>query len=270
MRKLVLILGLSFILSFSANASEYIPCGESEAGSCFSCGDTCSARLTYSNETDAINQTNATLTFSGNGHMYNYESPNDNPEFVEPWYGVRDSIKNVVVEEGITHLGNRTVYWMENLTDVSLPQSLTSIGMRAFFGSKRLKEINIPPSVTSIREFAFQRTKVKEIVIPENLTNFSNAFICEGNIKKCSNVAPIEKIYCTSNNADACAEAVAHLGITPTIYEKTQNGDYYVNGKWYQNLNDILSGNNIKKRIYTIDEANRVAGTKNRVSIKYR
>lgn len=263
----------SFILSLSAWASEYIPCTESEMGSCWSCGDSCSARLTYSSETDALNQTNATLTFSGNGRMYNYESPYNNPELtgVEPWYAVRNSVKNVVVEEGITSVGNRTIYAMTNLKNVDLPQSLTSIGMRAFYHSTGLEEINIPPSVTSIGDIAFQGTKVKEIVIPENLTNFSKAFICEGEIKKCSNVAPIEKIYCTSNNANACTEAVAHLGIMPTIYEKTQNGDYYLNGKWYQSLNDILSGNNIKKRIYTVEEAEKLSKpTGNTFKLRYK
>ena len=43
-----------------------------------------------------------------------------------------------------------------------------------------------------------------------------------------------------------------------------------MNGKFYTSLSDWAKDNYIKKRIYTIDEANAVAGEKNRVSIKYR
>ncbi|MBR1914965.1 MAG: leucine-rich repeat domain-containing protein [Alphaproteobacteria bacterium] len=50
------------------------------------------------------------------------------------------------------------------------------------------------------------------------------------------------------------------------------DGQYMLkyNGKTYQSINDLLTGNYDKRRIYTIDEANFVAGDKNRVSIRYR
>ncbi|MBQ7659254.1 MAG: hypothetical protein IJS26_00720 [Alphaproteobacteria bacterium] len=70
---------LTFILMtlFAANtvtASQYIACSteETENGTCFSCGQKCAARLTYPNTEDALNQTNATLTFSGTGEMKKY------------------------------------------------------------------------------------------------------------------------------------------------------------------------------------------------------
>ena len=43
-----------------------------------------------------------------------------------------------------------------------------------------------------------------------------------------------------------------------------------IKGKSYVSVGDLIKGNYIKKRIYTIDEANAVTGNKNRVSIKYR
>ena len=49
-----------------------------------------------------------------------------------------------------------------------------------------------------------------------------------------------------------------------------QNAPFIVGGKFYASLDDFLTGNYVKHRIYTIDEANRVAGEKNRVSITYR
>ena len=43
-----------------------------------------------------------------------------------------------------------------------------------------------------------------------------------------------------------------------------------IGSKTYQSINDLLKGNYDKRRIYTIEEANFVAGKVNRVSIKYR
>ena len=51
----------------------------------------------------------------------------------------------------------------------------------------------------------------------------------------------------------------------------SSNGNpFKVGSKIYNSMEDFAQGNNVKFRIYTIDEANAVAGTKNRVSIKYR
>ena len=244
MKQKILLLCL-MIVAGKVDALTYIPCAEDEEGSCWSCGDTCSARLTYSNETDAINQTNATLTFSGNGRMYNYESPSDNPELtgVEPWYGVRDSIKNVVVEEGITHLGNRTVYTMHNLTDVSLPQSLESIGKYAFNAD----------------------TSLQNLVIPENVITIYASML--------GGSTGVQNIYCPENIKAQC-EAVLNMypqwQINLLSYKKDDNELFY-NGKWYAHPNDILTGNNIKKRIYTVEEATAVSKkTGNTFKIRYK
>ena len=50
------------------------------------------------------------------------------------------------------------------------------------------------------------------------------------------------------------------------------DGQYMLkyNGKTYQDINALLKGDYDKRRIYTIEEANFVAGDKNRVSITYK
>ena len=50
----------------------------------------------------------------------------------------------------------------------------------------------------------------------------------------------------------------------------SNGGPFKVGSKIYNSMADFANGNNIKFRIYTIEEANAVAGTKNRVSIRYR
>ena len=48
------------------------------------------------------------------------------------------------------------------------------------------------------------------------------------------------------------------------------NQPFIANGKFYTSLDDWLYGNHVKKRIYTIEEANKVAGDRNTVTIRYK
>ncbi|MBP5614961.1 MAG: hypothetical protein J6X42_00180, partial [Alphaproteobacteria bacterium] len=45
---------------------------------------------------------------------------------------------------------------------------------------------------------------------------------------------------------------------------------FFMDGKFYASLDDWAKNKSIKKRIYTIDEANKVTGVRNRVTIRYR
>ena len=53
------------------------------------------------------------------------------------------------------------------------------------------------------------------------------------------------------------------------FYQK-DGKEYFYNNRWYASPNDIGTTNHIKKRIYTINEANAVAGKVNSVKIRYR
>ena len=273
MKKEVLFFYFSLLLCNISIASTYVPCTADEEGSCWRCGETCSARLTYDNAEDAANHQNATITYSGTGKMYNFDAPKDNPELigVEPWYLYREAITKAVVEEGITSVGNRSVYNMPNLKEVSLPDTITSIGGYAFYQANLLEKINIPDSVTYIGSRAFYKTGVEEIVIPEGVTNLAGAFRCESQVSalECRELMSLQKIYCSKENYEACKEAVAHLDITPTLYEKS--GDQYISeGKFFSNLNDLALHNYAKKRIYTVEEAVQISGKKNKLTIKYK
>ena len=92
-----------------------------------------------------------TLTVSGTGAM---------PDFADfdhqPWKDVREKIKTVVIEAGVTSIGNRAFTGCEVLTSVTLPESgLETIGEKAFMGCEKLPSITIPKSVTTIKEEAF-------------------------------------------------------------------------------------------------------------------
>ena len=91
-----------------------------------------------------------TLTISGTGAIANYTTKS-----FAPWYSYRSSIKNVVLQPGVTRIGNYAFYNCANLTGITIPDSLTSIGESAFAHCSRLTGITIPEGLTSIGDFAF-------------------------------------------------------------------------------------------------------------------
>jgi len=78
---------------------------------------------------------NHTLTISGTGAMYDY-SGND-----MPWFLFRDTTDAVVLEQGITHIGNNAFNGFVKLGKIELPSTLTSIGANAFAGCRKLYDI---------------------------------------------------------------------------------------------------------------------------------
>ena len=106
-----------------------------------------------------------TLTVSQKGDMSNY------PEGETPWNRQRNGIKKIVIEEGVTRIGDYAFAGCQNLTSVEIPNSVKSIGVRAFVECIKLPSIEIPNSVTSIEEQAFSFCDgLTSIEIPNSVT----------------------------------------------------------------------------------------------------
>lgn len=52
-----------------------------------------------------------------------------------PWHGYRDSIVEVIIEDGVTTIGECAFYQCENIAGVTIPDTVTSIGEQAFYYS---------------------------------------------------------------------------------------------------------------------------------------
>ena len=92
-----------------------------------------------------------TLTISGTGNMYDY---NENDM---PWLLFRDTTNGVILERGITGIGNNAFNGFVKLGKIELPSTLTSIGANAFAGCRKLYDIYsyaVEPPVADNTSFA--------------------------------------------------------------------------------------------------------------------
>lgn len=117
---------------------------------------------------------NGVLTISGSGGMTSYTSVKN-----VPWYSQRDTITGVVIEEGITSIGNNSFRGCEELCEVSLPESLNGIGKYAFRDCVSLEKIVIPDGVLAIQDSAFEGCEaLSDVKLGEGLTTIGDeAFV---------------------------------------------------------------------------------------------
>ncbi|MBQ6942863.1 MAG: leucine-rich repeat domain-containing protein [Ruminococcus sp.] len=127
-----------FMLSVSAADSDIVASGE-----CGADGDNLTWTL-YSERT---------LTISGKGEMSNWWDAS-----FAPWSYYEKSILNIIVEKGVTTIGDKAFDDCYSLTSITIPDSVTSIGDYAFYNCNSLTSITIPDSVTSIGKYTFYLT----------------------------------------------------------------------------------------------------------------
>lgn len=178
-------------------------------------------RLGTTNTYYEFNASTKTLTISGSGDTPNYTSSGSGT----PWYEWRDeSIDKVVVEEGVTSIGNYMFYntlakefvlphsltklgnnamaYTTNVTKWDLPFGLKTIGTYAFSNAKNIESINIPDTVTSIGSRAFQGCSVlRSIKIPYSVSSIgSYAFY------QCTDLSEVkfQSLTSTVNIANYC------------------------------------------------------------------
>ncbi len=108
---------------------------------------------------------NGTLTISGTGRMDDYRN-----EYNRPWSrnDILSQIKYVIIEDGVTSIGDYAFYGCKALGNVMIPDGVTSIGDSAFFGCTALRALTIPKSVTWIAEGAFNGASTSINVAAEN------------------------------------------------------------------------------------------------------
>ena len=158
------------------------------------------------------------LILYGNGEMWDYGIHSS------PWDKYRSDIFKVIIENGVTSIGDSAFYqcvgiqsitipdglksigkfafgYCSNLTSITIPDGVTSIGGSAFANCSSIKNIEIPDSVTSIGYYAFSHcSKLTKITIPDSVTSIAdNAFTGCNNLTIYANAGSYAERYAKEN-----------------------------------------------------------------------
>lgn len=100
-----------------------------------------------------------TLTISGAGAMPDYTYTSH-----APWYNSRNTIKGVIIDNGVENIGDFAFIGCSRLESVIIGDNVTCIGDRAFDGCISLDSISIPENVAQIGVMAFVGCKSLSII----------------------------------------------------------------------------------------------------------
>lgn len=137
-----------------------------------------------------------TLRIYGKGSMKNYATKDG-----MPWYAYADQIEEVIVENGVTSVGNYAFYGMPALKSVEMADSVTSIGDYAFKNCGALQTAELPAKLSNLGDSAFYAcSSLKAVEIPASLytvkpyafkfcTGLEDLILREGNLMKISDGA---------------------------------------------------------------------------------
>lgn len=119
---------------------------------------------------------NKVLTVSGSGPMYDWDWDTEREEDTPPWSDKRLHILEIVVKDGITHIGDDAFAGCRYMTRITLPDSVTSVGNDAFYVCEELHwDFKLPQYLETIEKHAFyQCNSLTEIELPDTLSNIED------------------------------------------------------------------------------------------------
>jgi len=179
------------------------------------------------------------LTISGTGDMTDFSWNGS------PLYNNTD-ITSVIIEEGVTSIGDYVFQSCFSLTSVTIPDSVTSIGTWAFSDCNSLTSVKIGSGVTSIGEGAFWNcSSLESITIPDSVTSIGGyAFsdcssltsvkigsgvtsIGEGAFWNCYELSEIVNLYNGNQTIGSNAFSSAGRDVSPkTTYAYSDNTNF--------------------------------------------
>lgn len=193
-------------------------------------GNVCGDKLTWKLDSAG------TLTVSGTGNMSDFENVSD-----IPWYSQHDKVKSVVIEKGVTSIGqnafndctklasieiadsvtsigHHAFQACDSLTEIAIPDGLTTLGYGAFYACSSLVSVEIPNSVTLIGDTTFINcSKLVSVAIPKSVTKIGSAAFYNCNSFKevlYSGTEAEWKAIEISEENDILNKAIVHYGVT--------------------------------------------------------
>ncbi len=124
----------------------------------------CGERLTW------ILDKNGILTISGSGPMTDYDTGS------VPWYSYRAQIREAILSEGVTTVGQSAFQDCSALTSVEIPTGVITAKKNAFNGCTALTAIAFPYGFKNVGESAFQGcSSLTSVDIPDSVASFGKS-----------------------------------------------------------------------------------------------
>jgi len=167
-----ILVGIMAVMMLCAGSVGLVSCGKS---------GTCGKNINWKLDDEG------TLTISGKGDMPDYSviSEYDEDTVIDtPWFNKSYLIERVVINDGITSIGDYSFCLCENLKSVKISDSVKEIGNSAFSNCYDIKEITIPDGVVSIGDFAFFYCKYVSITIPDSVTIIGDDALAYNNLEE--------------------------------------------------------------------------------------
>lgn len=153
MKKILLTLFAILMMAFSAKADWY----EGE------CGENVYWR---------VDTTARKLIISGTGAMKDYKACSGINVNGSPWKKHKEYLDTIVVEDGVTRIGNYAFDLCRYTKGIIIGNTVTSIGDCAFLNCENITEINIPHNVTELQDRVFEDCKkLKSVTIPNSVVS---------------------------------------------------------------------------------------------------
>ena len=195
----------------------------------------------YGGEGDGANiswtlDADGVLTVSGTGNMKGSTYPEPENDW-SGWDHLRDSIRQVVITEGVATIGNEAFRDCPNLTGVSFPNSIMWIRDSAFARCNALTTITIPKSVKSLGHFAFSDcSSLKSISFEEGFQSYGmGAFDGCASLMSLTFPKTVTDIYDLTFDNCKSLKSIYFCGKAPYVWESASPSSasytiYYISG----------------------------------------
>ena len=116
-----------------------------------------------------------------------FSSDNNPLYYAHHLYLNGNEIKDLIIPNSVTSIGEYAFYGCSGLTSVTIPNSVTSIGTGAFSGCSGLTSVTIPSSLTTLGQSVFSDCSgLTSVNIPNSVTSIGN-----GVFSRCSGLTSV-------------------------------------------------------------------------------
>jgi len=110
------------------------------------------------------------LTIKGTGNMADYIVSNGHPD-ERPWIDYIERVETIVLEEGVTSIGNFAFYGCSQLVKTVISRTVETIGEAAYKKTTLITlDFDKGSSLKKIKTGAFKGTKIYDLRLPDTLT----------------------------------------------------------------------------------------------------